>query len=275
MKRVLLLYVCVLLGAGMAGAQTPQCDTLPAAAVECDVSADGGMLSADDLWDRANTAYINGEYRAAAELYRRIEERGLASARLYYNLGNACFKEGRLGAAILYYRRALRIEPGNDDVRYNLNVAEARTKDTIERIPEFFLAEWLRAVRHTMGCTSWSLLSLALLALSLASAVVYLLARRLALRKAGFYTAAASLLLFVLATWFAAGERREMLDRTEGVVMTASVSAKSSPSKTATDLFVLHEGTTVRIGGVLDGWCEIVIADGKKGWIECRTIEVI
>ena len=177
--------------------------------------------------------------------------------------------------AILYYNRALRLAPGNDDIRYNLSVAEARTKDNIEDIPEFFFVTWMRDIRHMMGCTAWSLLSLALLACMLGLFLVYLLAQRISLRKAGFYGTVVAALLFMLTTWFAVGERREMLDDTSAVVMTASTAVKSSPDKSSTDLFVLHEGTVVTITDRLDGWCEVVIADGKKGWVEGRKIEII
>ena len=84
-----------------------------------------------------------------------------------------------------------------------------------------------------------------------------------------------AVLLCMLTTWFALGERREMLDDTSAVVMTASTAVKSSPDKSSTDLFVLHEGTVVTITNRLDDWCEVVIADGKKGWLECRKIETI
>ena len=116
---------------------------------------------------------------------------------------------------------------------------------------------------------------LVLLACALALFLVYLLAQRLSLRKAGFYGTVVAVLLCMLTTWFALGERREMLDDTSAVVMTASTAVKSSPDKSSTDLFVLHEGTVVTITNRLDDWCEVVIADGKKGWLECRKIETI
>lgn len=249
----------------------------PAAVVagEAAVSQEAAPASHDSLWDRANTAYINGDFRAAAEAYEALLADGLISVKLYYNLANACFKEERLGEAILFYRRALRLAPGNGDVRYNLGVAEARTKDNIERIPEFFFVGWMRGVRHTMGGTAWTLLSLFFLAGALALFLLYLLAQRLSLRKTGFYGTLAAAVLFVVTMSFAASSRREMLDRSEAVVMTASVAVKSSPDKSATDLFLLHEGTVVRIADRLGEWCEVVIDDGKKGWLESRKIEVI
>lgn len=232
-------------------------------------------LTEAQLWDKANTAYINSDFHTAIDVYNQILARGLGSAKLYYNLGNACFKDERLGEAILNYNRALRLAPGNDDIRYNLGVAEAMTKDNIEAIPEFFLASWLRAVRHVMGCTSWSILSLVALLAALGLFLLYLLAQRLPLRKAGFYGTLVAFLLFVVTTWFAAGERHEILDDTQAVVMTASTAVKSSPDKSSTDLFVLHEGTKVTVTDRLDDWCEVVIADGKKGWLERSKIEVI
>ena len=231
--------------------------------------------SPEQLWDRASTAYINGDYHAAVDAYEQLVAQGWSSAKLYYNLANAYFKEERLSRAILFYRRALRLDPGNDDVRYNLSVAEARTKDKIERVPEFFLAGWFRGIRRTMSCTAWSVLSLIVLACGLGLSLLYLFAQRISWRKAGFYGSLVAALLFVLTTGFAVGERRSLLDRSEAVVMSSSAAVKSAPDKAATDLFVLHEGTSVRITDQLDRWCEITIADGKKGWVERSKIEAV
>lgn len=259
-----------------AAAQTEPADTtgVAGAAAEAVAGAERGATD-QELWDRANAAYVDGDFRTAIDRYAELLGRGRVSARLFYNMGNACFKEERTGEAILYYRRALRLAPGNEDIRYNLSVAEARTKDNIERIPEFFLTTWLRAVRHTMGCTAWTVLSLVLLAAALGLVLLYLLAQRLALRKAGFYGTLAAGVLFLGATLMAAGERREMLDRTQAVVMSSSVAVKSSPDRSSTDLFVLHEGTVATITDRLEEWCEITIADGKKGWVELRALEIV
>ena len=220
-------------------------------------TAGGNSLAAvEQVWDAANTAYINSDYHRAIDAYRQLILRGYASDKLYYN-------------------RALRLAPGDADIRYNLDVANTFTKDKIAVVPEFFLKGWVRSVRMSLGCTAWSVVSLAALALLFALVLLYLLAGRLAWRKAGFYGTLAMLLVFVASTSFAVTERRELLDSTEAVVMSSSVSVKSSPDKASTDLFVLHEGTKVRTVSELGDWREIVIADGKKGWVEARTIETI
>ena len=200
---------------------------------------------------------------------------GETSAKLYYNLANACFKQEELGRAILFYRRALRLQPGDADIRYNLSVAEARTKDTIERIPEFFLVTWLRALRHTMSATAWTVWSIVWLLVALSLVLFYLLAQRLSLRKVGFYGTLAALLLFVVTTWFAAASRTEQIGEEEAVVISLSAAVKASPDRASTDLFVLHEGTVVEVTNRLGDWCEVMIADGKKGWTEQSRIEVI
>lgn len=229
----------------------------------------------DTLWDAANTAYINADYHGAIGAYEDLVSRGYASDKLFYNLANAYFKVGHYGRAILFYNRALRLSPGDADIRYNLKVANAFTKDKIAVVPEFFLKTWVRTLRSSLGCTAWSILSLGALVLMFVLILVYLLAGRLVWRKAGFYGMLLMFLCFVACTSFAVSERHEQLDSSEAIVMSSSVSVKSSPDKSATDLFVLHEGTKVRTVTELGDWREIVIADGKKGWVEARTIETI
>lgn len=276
------LLICITLLASVLTARGQQSDTAaaeapagPAVEIAEEAAEPGADLDCDALWDRANTAYLRSDYRSAIRDYEEILDRGFISAKLFYNLGNACFKDNRTGAAILNYRRALRLAPGDEDIRYNLTVAESRTKDRIETIPEFFLKGWMHTLRNLLGGTAWTLFSLVLLALAFLCALFYLLAERLALRKGGFYGMAGCLALFIVATLFAAADRSETLDRREAIVMSSAVSVKSSPDKAATDLFVLHEGTALRTGDTLGDWTEVTIADGKKGWLESRHIETI
>ena len=229
----------------------------------------------DELWQIANTAYNAGNYAQAEECYTRIVEQGLHSAALYYNLANAHFKQDELGKAMLYYNRALRLRPNDEDIRHNLEYAEQSTKDSIEEIPEFFLKTWIKSLRGALSCTAWSILSLIMLVAALACGLLYLLAQRLSLRKIGFYLMTVTALLFVVTTAFAWSERNMLVERSEAIIMNSAVSIKSSPDRSATELFVLHEGTKVTIGETIDGWAEVRIADGRKGWIEQERIERI
>lgn len=233
------------------------------------------VLDSKLLWDSGNKDYIDGNYTSALERYTAIEQQGKYSARLYYNIGNCYFKLGNVGKSILYYNRALKAQPTMEDARENLRIAEAQTKDKIAVVPEFFLNRWMRSVRTMISCTVWSVLSISLFGLVALFVLLFLLGSRLVVRKSGFYGTIVALLLFIVVTLFAASSRRDMLDSRGAVVISSAISVKGSPDKAATDMFVLHEGTKVTLLSEVDGWVELTIADGKKGWTEASHIERI
>ena len=227
------------------------------------------------LWEQANTAYTNGDYPSAIARYDSIRASGYASAPLYYNLGNACYKEGQLGRAILNYNKALRLNPGSDNIRHNLAVANTQIRDRIDAVPEFFVKTWARQLMYTVSSDGWAVWSLVFLAAALGLALLYLLGGRMALRKMGFYGAIVLLLFSLGSLVFSSIQRRKMLRPDEAVVMISAAPVKSEPNATGRDVFVLHEGTKVRLVGIMDGWREIVLADGKQGWIDGKSIEVV
>ena len=135
-------------------------------------------LDTEKIWNDANTAYVNADYPAATEGYERLLGEGYESAQLYLNLGNAYFKRGMNGRAILNYRKALRLAPGDEDIRYNLSIAEARTQDRIESVSVFFVKRWIVSLERPVGSNTWAVLSLVFFALMLFCTGVYLLLRR-------------------------------------------------------------------------------------------------
>ena len=271
MKR-LVIFMLVLCSVAVLRAQNPVAahDTVATQSVKAMQSND-----TDALWDGANTAYVNGDYDTAIARYDSIAATGRVSAKLYYNLGNAHFKQGNTALSILNYNRALRLAPANADIRYNLAIAQSYTKDNIAKMPEFFLLRWFKTIRTAMSSNLWAWISIALLAMALTSALLYLLSGRMALRKTGFYCGLAALVLFIFATVNAAVGKREMLESDRAIVLNNAAPVKSSPDSTSKDIFMIHEGTAVRILSRLGKWCEISIDDGNKGWIEASTIEVI
>ena len=281
--RLLSIILSALLATGVCFAQQadlaqPQTNNAPETASNASTDATANTsasLSAEELWNSANAAYNEGNFEKAATEYEQILLQSLHSAALYYNLANAYFKQGELGKALLNYNRASRIAPSDEDIRHNQEYAEKMTKDSIEKLPEFFLSTWLRQVRGAMSCTAWTILSLVMLVVALTMGLVYLLSQRMSLRKVGFYTMAIAALLFVVSSAFALSQRNMLINRTEAIVMSSAASVKSSPDRSATELFVLHEGTKVSIGETIDGWAEVRIADGRKGWIEDKRIERI
>lgn len=168
---------------------------------------------------------------------------GYISGRLFYNLGNAYFKAGELGRAVLNYNRAQKLMPYDKDVTYNLAVANGYVKDKIDTVPEFFLSRWIKAWRSSLDSNTWAARSLVLLAVALAGVLVFLLEERSGWRKVGFVAAVVFTVLFVFAVVFAAVEKRELTQASEAIVMVQAASVKSAPEKEGSDIFILHEGT--------------------------------
>lgn len=229
----------------------------------------------EQSWDTANTMYINGDYNGAIHQYDSILITGNASHKLYYNLGNAYFKDGKVGKAILYYNKALKLSPSDGDTMHNLTVAGSYVKDKIEMVPEFFVKTWLKSLSQSLSSNSWAIISILMLFVTLGLVLLYLLSQSFGLRKLGFFGAIGALLICAFAMSTATIEKRELIDPTEAIIMSTAVPVKSSPNKASTDIFVLHEGTKVRVVGHLQEWSEIVIADGNKGWVLSSSLEMI
>ena len=229
----------------------------------------------DAQWDRANTAYMNGDWAGATAIYDSIEQAGMASVKLYYNMGGAYFKNGQIGKAVLYYNKALRIDPTDEDTQYNLRVANGYVKDQIEVVPEFFVSRWVRSVRTAVNSNTWAVLSLVAGLLMLVALMIYLLPLGLGYRKAGFAVAVVMGAFTLLSANFASEQRRNALHSSEAIVMIGAAPVKSSPDRTSKDIFVIHEGTQVTVLDRLGDWCQVSIADGNKGWMPAPSIELI
>lgn len=230
----------------------------------------------DSLWRAGVEAYSAGDYAEARHSWEAVRSAGLMSRELYYNLGNACFKDGEIAPAILWYERALRLDPSDADVRYNLEYARALTQDRIEEIPEIFFEQWGHALCYTLSSNTWAVLSLVFLAIAAGLALLFLLGRTSGRRRLGFFAGIAALLLALLGWDMAQWQRTEARRQDMAIVMRPVSSVKSSPSEgSAKDLFILHEGTRVRILDNVAGFSNIELADGRQGWIPAADIEVI
>ena len=228
------------------------------------------------LWDQAVQAYTEGRYEDSETLFDSLAEAGCDDAVLWYNLGNASFKAGQTGKAVLCYERALRRNPSDRDIRYNLDFARASTRDEITPVPEFVLRTWARKVSYIFTSGTWAVLSIVLFAAALALLLLFLLGRRVVVRRAGFFSAIAALVLFAHSLGFSLSLRRDALRTDEAIVMKAVSSVRSSPSEdSAKDLFILHEGTKVRILEKVSGYDNISLADGRQGWILDSDLEII
>lgn len=230
-------------------------------------------LSLAASWEEANQLYADGNYADAAAQYEAIVLE-MPQPEVYYNLGNAYFKQGEIARAILSYERALRLRPNYPECKHNLAFAEAKIIDNIEDNHQFFLSQWATSFRNLLSETTWFYLSVCLFLLALIGAFIFAFGRQMALRKTGFHIGWTALLCSVIALCCAGSLHHRDNAREEAIIIQGIVNAKSSPDKSGTDLFILHEGTKVWVGETVNGWCSVQVGD-HVGWISSNALERI
>ncbi len=230
----------------------------------------------DSLWNAGVAAYTEGDFASALQDWEDVRATGLMSKELYYNLGNAYFKTGEMAQSILWYERALKLDPSDADIRHNLEYARSLTQDRIEEVPEIFFEQWGHAMCYLLPSNTWAVLCLVFLAAAVAMALLFLLGSTAGRRRVGFFVGIACLLFAFLGWDFAQWQRQEALAQDRAIVMRPVSSVKSSPSaESAKDLFILHEGTRVKILDNVGSYTNIELGDGRQGWIPSGDIEVI
>jgi hypothetical protein len=224
---------------------------------------------------QANDLYAKGNYADAAKLYEKILSTEGVAPELYYNLGNAYYKSSETGKSILNYERAIRLAPTAEDARFNLELAQLKVVDNVVQAPTFFLGRWIENLIKLLTSNQWITVSFSVFIVGLILALLFIFAPTLAIRKTSFYVGATLLVISLCTLIFSGVRKDQMVNHREAIVMTGVVTVKSSPDKSGTDLFQLHEGTKVFIKSTLGTWTEIILGNGNIGWIEQENIENI
>ena len=210
----------------------------------------------------ADKAYQEKKYQQAIKDYESLLHSGV-SASLYYNLGNAYYRTDNITKAILNYERAALLEPGNSDIRFNLQFARSKTIDKFSEPDEMFFITWYKAIVNFTSVDGWATFSIITITLALIGFLVYLFVNRIVLRKVGFFVSLVCLLLFVE-------------NRNGAIIIVPTVSLKKTPVKNSVDVVVVHEGTKVNIiDRGIRGWYNVRLSDGHEGWLSVSSVERI
>lgn len=224
---------------------------------------------------KGNELYSQGKYEEALASYQMIENQGMESEALYYNMANCHFKLNQLGASILYYEKALKIDPDDEDALFNLQMAQLGTVDKIEAIEPFFLRSIYENIVSVFGSGVWAIIGQIFLLLGIGSIVYFIYTNSYQKKRMLF---ASSILMFLFMTGsflFANSALYQEENNDFGIVGVDNSYVKSSPDEKGTDVFMLHEGTKVELLDAINGWQRVRIADGKKGWMKQNDIKVI
>lgn len=222
-----------------------------------------------------DSAYMRDDYASAIQIYENLLKKGEA-ADVYYNLGNSYYKAGDIAKAILSYERALLLQPGNADIRANLEIARSKTIDKVVPVPEIFFVSWAKSLINSMSIDAWAKLGVVFFILLLVSLYLFFFSKQIVWKKTGFIAGLVLLAFVILSNVFAFQQKSELTNRNDAIVLSPSVTVRSTPSDSGTSLFILHEGHKVEIkDNSMREWKEIRLEDGKVGWVPAFAIEVI
>ena len=228
-----------------------------------------------DAFDTANQAYEQKQYNQAIKAYHKILESGYHSAGVYFNLGNAYYKDEQLGSAILYFERALKLSPNDDDIHYNLSLARGQLKDDIVTLPPFFLTRWWVAIRSLGSSKVWSIWSIVFAWLGIAGWLLWLFGPNRKRRKQGFLIGMVLILLCISTGLLAYSQASFERNSKMGIILVSEVALQTAPDTDSKALLQLHEGSRVYILDRIGTWYKVQLDNGEKGWLPEASFEQV
>jgi len=233
------------------------------------------IASPADSLKKANNAYASEEYGKAIKVYENILDSGNVSAPLYFNLGNAYYKSNSIPKAILNYERAKLLAPNDEDIQFNLEMANQYVIDKIDPLPQPFFVTWGEAILNIFTSNQWAIFSIAAFVTTLILALIYLFSTRIVLKKLAFGLAIFTLIISMSTLALSARQKAKITNHNHAIIFDPTVTVKASPDQSGTDLFVIHEGLKVEIEQKLNNWVEIKLEDGNSGWVKNEVLEEI
>jgi len=234
-----------------------------------------GSDKANALFAKGNSYYAKGQYKEALNAYQQVLDDGYQSSDVYFNMGNASYKSDDIPSALLYYEKAHKLAPGDEDINFNIRFANLKTTDKIDEVPEFFLANWWKASILSFSVGILSVLSVLLVLFGSGVLIIYFFTNSVSIKKSSFYTSIISFLLGVLTIFIATMQVGYFNSHRQAIIFSSSVTVKSAPTERSGSLFVLHDGTKVNILDNNNGWIKLRLGNGNEGWIKTADVKEI
>jgi tetratricopeptide (TPR) repeat protein len=230
-------------------------------------SAIGTAQSVDSLFVKGNDLYKQEKYHKAIESYKEIENSGVASDELYYNLGNSYYKLNEVAPSIYYYEKALKLNPRNNDVKNNLGFARRMTLDAIEVLPKTIFQKFSDAVIYKLTHNSWAWIAVILSFIAAILFFLYYFSYTPSKKLLFFNTSIISAVLLIFSVVFAFQAYQQKRNTKSAIIFKQTTEIKNAPKLNSDTVFELHEGTKVVVLDAIDDWKKIKLSDGKTGWI--------
>lgn len=229
-----------------------------------------------DTKAQADSLYAAARYEAAIQAYEHLLDPEEPQADILYNIGNCHYKLGDIPHALLCYERALVLKPSDADIRANLRLARTKTPDKQAETSEMFFITWWKQAAMALPLPAYALIAVACFILLLLSLLLCIFLRDVSWRKRCLHAAGICLVICLLAN-LALFTQYNLLARHDGAIVIApSLTVKSSPDERSMDLFIVHEGTKLRIlDNSMSQWLEVKLEEGKQGWVPRTALEII
>ncbi|MCC6255709.1 MAG: tetratricopeptide repeat protein [Ignavibacteriaceae bacterium] len=224
---------------------------------------------------KGNVYYKNNQYQLAIDEYNKLIKQGYQGTSLYYNLGNAHYRLGNVGYAILYYEKALKLSPNDEDVKHNLELARINIKDKVETLPPFFIFNIWESVLASLSVSGWTVFVYIVFILLLLCVIAYFFSRTSTQQRISFFSGVGVFAVLILAIILLAVKMNKEFNIKDGIIVSNVVTVKSSPDNSSKDEFIVHEGLKIRLEDKVDNWVKIRLADGKLGWIPEENLKQI
>ncbi|MFQ5674746.1 MAG: tetratricopeptide repeat protein [bacterium] len=219
--------------------------------------------------------YQNGNYSDAIDEFRKIVDSGYESWEVYFNLGNAYFKNKQTAEAIINFERAKRLNPKDEDIEYNLELANLAIVDRIQELPQFFVSRWISNLSSLFSLNLLGWIAIGLYFVLIGLIIGRLFAKSGRLNKINFVSIVVVALTFGVFAGLLSTRIIENETKVEAIVTQEKIVVRSAPVDTGTEVFTLHEGVKVEIQDRSNSWLRIRLADGKRGWLQASSVEVI
>ncbi len=230
---------------------------------------------ANDLLLKAEKAYDNKNYKEAITVYQQLIKEGNRSYELYFNLGNAYYRNKELGQAIYYYELARKLNPNDKDVQINLGIATAKTIDKIDAKENFFINAVKSNLVNVITTRAWAWWTISIAFLLCLFVFLFVNSQTLAVKRGAFFFSVLSLVALVVVYLFGNSALNSKKENKFAIVIAREVKITNEPNQSAVLKFTLHEGTKVRIVEANNDWVLIKIDNGNEGWVKQSDIGII
>jgi tetratricopeptide (TPR) repeat protein len=232
-------------------------------------------VSANDLLKKAEVAYDNRKYEEAIRHYEKLIAEGYKAHQLYFNLGNAYYRDNQLGKAIYNYELALKMEPNDEDVRINLGIAAAKTIDKVDSKENFFISAVKTNVLHSLTTHAWAWLSITCAVLACVLFFVFVNSGRLLVKRLGLLFSLLFFIGFFITYFIGYSALKSRYENKFAIILAKEIRVVNEPTAFGKTKFNLHEGTKIKVVEKNGDWVLLKLDNGNEGWVRLNEVGII